>query len=274
MLYFLTGTTASGKTNVAHEIAIERNIPLLSLDSMAVYRGLDILSAKPTDVMQAQVEYLGIDIAEPDQNFSVVDFLNYLLDIDFPKMTYERDVLAVGGTGLYFSSMVKNFEFRPTDPSIRAELEQLNYGQLLKFHDVYKIELPNVELNKRRLIRNIESSLLEDTKYIFPPLNISKNKVGIFWNNPDYKANIEQRTKLMIENGLANELSSLLNPSKTILQAIGMNINTDIESNINQKTFKLVKKQITWFKKETSLEQHSTNDPNFIKNKMIELMDE
>jgi tRNA A37 N6-isopentenylltransferase MiaA len=78
----------------------------------------------------------------------------------------------------------------------------------------------------------------------------------------------------MIENGLANELSSLLNPSKTILQAIGMNVNTDIESNINQKTFKLVKKQITWFKKETSLEQHSTNDPNFIKNKMIELMDE
>ena len=274
MLYFLTGTTASGKTNVAHEIAIERNIPLLSLDSMAVYRGLDILSAKPTDVMQAQVEYLGIDIAEPDQNFSVVDFLNYLLDIDFPKMTFERDILAVGGTGLYFSSMVKNFEFRPTDPSIRAELEQLNYGQLLKFHDVYKIELPNVELNKRRLIRNIESSLLEDSKYIFPPLNISKNKVGIFWNNPDYKSNIEQRTKLMIENGLANELSSLLNPSKTILQAIGMNVNTDIESNINQKTFKLVKKQITWFKKETFLEQHSTNDPNFIKNKMIELMDE
>jgi tRNA dimethylallyltransferase len=274
LLYFLTGTTASGKTNVAHEIAIERNIPLLSLDSMAVYRGLDILSAKPTDVMQAQVEYLGIDIAEPNQNFSVVDFLNYLLDIDFPKMTYERDILAVGGTGLYFSSMVKNFEFRPTDPSIRAELEQLNYGQLLKFHDVYKIELPNVELNKRRLIRNIESSLLEDSKYIFPSLNISKNKVGIFWNNPDYKANIEQRTKLMIENGLANELSSLLNPSKTILQAIGMNVNTDIESNINQKTFKLVKKQITWFKKETSLEQHSTNDPNFIKNKMIELMDE
>ena len=274
MLYFLTGTTASGKTNVAHEIAIERNIPLLSLDSMAVYIGLDILSAKPTDVMQAQVEYLGIDIAEPDQNFSVVDFLNYLLDIDFPKMTYERDILAVGGTGLYFSSMIKNFEFHPTYPSIRAELEQLNYGQLLKFHDVYKIELPNVELNKRRLIRNIESSLLEDSKYIFPPLNISKNKVGIFWNNPDYKVNIEQRTKLMIENGLANELSSLLNPSKTILQAIGMNVNTDIESNINQKTFKLVKKQITWFKKETSLEQHSTNDPNFIKNKMIELMDE
>ena len=78
----------------------------------------------------------------------------------------------------------------------------------------------------------------------------------------------------MIENGLADELSSLKNPSKTILQAIGMNIDTDIESNINQKTYKLAKKQITWFKKEQSLVACSSNDPNFIKNKMIELMNE
>lgn len=274
MLYFLTGITSSGKTEIAHQIAIERNIPILSLDSMAVYKGLDILSAKPTDVMQAQVEYLGINIAESDQNFSVVDYLNYLLDIDFPKMTYDKDILAVGGTGLYFSAMVKNFEFRPTDPTIRAELEQLNFSQLMKFHEIYRIELPSVELNKRRLIRNIESSLLEDSKYLFPKLNIPKDKVGIFWNNPDYKLNISKRTSLMITNGLTDELASLKSPSKTILQAIGMNINSDIETNINQKTIKLVKKQITWFQKETSLTTYTTNDSNIIKNKMIELMDE
>ena len=179
MLYFLTGITASGKSSVAHQIAIERNIPILSLDSMAVYKGLDILSAKPNDVMQAQVKYLGINIADPDQNFSVVDYLNYLLDIDFPKMTYEMDIIAVGGTGLYFSSMIKNYEFRPTDPTIRAELEQLNYGQLMKFHEIYKIELPSVELNKRRLIRNIESSLLKDSKYVFPKLNIPNNHIVV-----------------------------------------------------------------------------------------------
>ena len=274
MLYFLTGITSSGKTEIAHQIAIERNLPILSLDSMAVYKGLDILSAKPTDVMQAQVEYLGINIAESDQNFSVVDYLNYLLDIDFPKMTYDKDILAVGGTGLYFSAMVKNFEFRPTDPTIRAELEQLNFSQLMKFHEIYRIELPSVELNKRRLIRNIESSLLEDSKYLFPKLNIPKDKVGIFWNNPDYKSNISKRTSSMITNGLTDELASLKSPSKTILQAIGMNINSDIETNINQKTMKLVKKQITWFQKETSLIPYTTNDSNIIKNKMIELMDE
>tara|TARA_B000000477_G_C5952433_1_gene168451 strand:- start:87 stop:599 length:513 start_codon:yes stop_codon:yes gene_type:complete len=170
--------------------------------------------------------------------------------------------------------MIKNYEFRPTDPTIRAELEQLNYGQLMKFHEIYKIELPSVELNKRRLIRNIESSLLQDSKYVFPKLNIPNNSVGIFWTNPDYKLNIQKRTSEMIENGLAEELSLLNNPSKTILQAIGMNIDTDIESNINQKSYKLAKKQITWFKKESSLTPFTTNDANFIKNKMIELMDE
>ena len=78
----------------------------------------------------------------------------------------------------------------------------------------------------------------------------------------------------MIEDGWADELSSLNNPSKTIMQAIGMNIETDIESNINQKTYKLAKKQITWFKKELSLVSHTTNDSNFIKQKMIELINE
>ena len=78
----------------------------------------------------------------------------------------------------------------------------------------------------------------------------------------------------MIQNGLNDELNSLLNPSKTIMQAIGMNIDSDIESNINQKTFKLAKKQLTWFKKEDSLEIYTTKDREFIKNKMIELMDE
>ena len=59
MLYFLTGITASGKSNLAHKIALEKNMSILSVDSMAVYKGLDILTAKPTDVMQAQVKYYG-----------------------------------------------------------------------------------------------------------------------------------------------------------------------------------------------------------------------
>ena len=72
MLYFLTGTTASGKSAIAHKIAIEKNIPILSLDSMAVYKGIDILTAKPTEVMRTEVLYYGLDIAETDQYFSFI----------------------------------------------------------------------------------------------------------------------------------------------------------------------------------------------------------
>ena len=97
---------------------------ILSVDSMAVYKGLDILTANPTDVMQAQVKYYGLDIANPDQNFSIIDYLNYLIDQDIPEKTYSEDFLAVGGSGLYIKAMIDWYEFRPTDPTIRSELEQ------------------------------------------------------------------------------------------------------------------------------------------------------
>ena len=58
---------------------------VLSVDSMAVYRGLDLLTAKPTDVMQAQVKYYGIDIADCDQNFSIIDYLKYKIDQEKPE---------------------------------------------------------------------------------------------------------------------------------------------------------------------------------------------
>ena len=73
MLYFLTGTTASGKSALAHKIAIEKKLPILSLDSMAVYKGLDILTAKPTEVMRSQVLYYGLDIAETTSSVDAIE---------------------------------------------------------------------------------------------------------------------------------------------------------------------------------------------------------
>jgi len=274
LLHFLTGTTASGKSALAHKIALEKNMPILSLDSMAVYRGLDILTAKPTEVMRAEVLYYGLDIADTDQNFSVVDYLNYLIDKNIPKLSFEQDILVVGGTGLYYKAIIDSFEFRPTDPTIRAELEQLNYDQLLKFHELHEIELPKSELNKRRLIRNIEDNILEQSKYIFPPINVNKKIVGIFWNNPIYKTNIIKRTNEMMNQGLISEINNIQNPSKTILQAIGMNIDKDIEENINMKTMKLAKKQITWFKKEQRLKMIETDDESLVYKHMMELINE
>ena len=87
--------TASGKSALAHKIAIERNLDIISLDSMAVYKGLDILTDKPTEVMRSQVLYYGIDIADSDQNFSVVDYLNYLIEMEIPEKSFVKDFLVL-----------------------------------------------------------------------------------------------------------------------------------------------------------------------------------
>ncbi len=272
MLYFLTGVTASGKSNLAHKIAIENNMSILSVDSMAVYRGLDKLTAKPTDVMQAQVQYFGIDIADCDQNFSIIDYLNYLIDEDIPKKSFEEDILAVGGSGLYVKAIIDRYEFKPTDPAIRSELEQLNYDQLIKFHELNAIPIPDIELNKRRLMRNIESFILDESKYVFPKVCLPNGYAGIFWNHPNYKTNIEMRTISMIKDGLLNEINNIKNPSKTVMQAIGMNLSENLEENINIKTKRLAKKQITWFKKEEKLRMIKSDKEHEVYNSMMEII--
>jgi tRNA dimethylallyltransferase len=274
LIYFITGITASGKSNLAHKIAVERGMSILSVDSMAVYKGLDILTAKPTQVMQAQVKYYGIDIADPDQNFSVVDYLNYLIEQNIPEKSFNEDILAVGGSGLYVKAMIDRYEFKPTDPTIRSELEQLNFDQLKLFHKLNEIPLPDVELNKRRLIRNIEDFILEESKYVFPELCIPDNFAGVFWNHPDYKINIEKRTKHMINNGLLEEVNNLQNPSKTVLQAIGLNLSEDYEENINIKTKRLAKKQITWFKKESELKMLTTDNSEVVYEEIMKVINE
>ena len=272
MLYFLTGITASGKSHLAHKIAIENNMSILSVDSMAVYKGRDLLTAKPTDVMQAQVKYYGIDIAECDQNFSIIDYLNYLIDQEIPEKSFNEDILAVGGSGLYVKAIIDRYEFKPTDPAIRSELEQLNYDQLIKFHELNEIPIPDIELNKRRLMRNIESYILDESKYVFPDVCLPKNHVGIFWNHPNHKNNIEIRTKYMMENGLLEEINKINNPSKTVLQAIGMNLSENLEENINIKTKRLAKKQITWFKKESKLKMIESDNEDEVYNSMMEII--
>ena len=96
--------------------------------------------------------------------------------------------------------------------------------------------------------------------------------VHIFWNHPNYKTNIEMRTKSMIEDGLLNEINNIHNPSKTVMQAIGMNLSENLEENINIKTKRLAKKQITWFKKEDKLKMIDSDNENEVYKSMMEII--
>ena len=278
MIYFITGTTASGKTALAHKFALENNMKIISLDSMAVYQGIDILSDKPDSKMQQEVQYFGIDIVTQDVNFSVFDYIKYLADMNLDKASYEEDIIAVGGTGLYFNAIVNSYKLKKTNKEYREYLETLPLKDL---KEMYLRKFPKGKgidtNNKRRLIRTLESNNEEALEEIIN-FDIPKEKIGIFWDNPDIKEKISYRTHKMINIGLIEEVSSLTNPSRTIQQAIGYSEvlsgknEEEIINNINLKTLRLVKKQKTWFKKIDNILYIESNDSTNVEKNMKDII--
>lgn len=117
----LLGPTASGKSDVALAIAEARDIPIISVDSMQIYRGLDIGTAKPTAAEQALVRHHMIDVVEPELEYSVAEFQREARRL----IAEEAEVLIVGGSGLHFRSIVDPLTFPPTDAGLRKELEAM-----------------------------------------------------------------------------------------------------------------------------------------------------
>ena len=123
--FFLVGCTASGKTAVAHAIARETGALVLSADSMLVYRGMDVGTAKPTAAERAGVVLRGVDLADPDEPFSAGRWLESAREAAREAAEAGRDLVVAGGTGLYVSALLRGIDTREADPGRRAELEAL-----------------------------------------------------------------------------------------------------------------------------------------------------
>ncbi|MFO7293508.1 MAG: tRNA (adenosine(37)-N6)-dimethylallyltransferase MiaA [Actinomycetes bacterium] len=121
-LVALVGPTAAGKSRLAMAIAERVGAEILSVDSMQVYRGMDIGTAKPTPEERERVRHHMIDIAEPEEPFTVARFRRIARAAI--EGTDARVVLIVGGSGLHFRSVVDPMVFRPYDPEVRAAVER------------------------------------------------------------------------------------------------------------------------------------------------------
>jgi tRNA dimethylallyltransferase len=123
--WFLTGATATGKTAVGLAIARALNAEIISLDSMAVYRGMDIGTAKPTAEERAAVPHHLIDVAAPDEDYSVAQYLDAAHTAVAAIRACGRDVLFVGGTPLYLKALLRGlFEGPPANWELRAQIER------------------------------------------------------------------------------------------------------------------------------------------------------
>src|SRR3954467_6942998 len=124
-LLALVGSTASGKTELGIALAGRLGAEVVSVDSMLVYRGMDIGTAKPTDEQRQRVRHHLLDLVEPEEAFSVAQYQRHGASALGDIASRSSLPLLVGGSGLYFRALADRLEFPGTDPGVRADLETM-----------------------------------------------------------------------------------------------------------------------------------------------------
>ncbi|NLE24167.1 MAG: tRNA (adenosine(37)-N6)-dimethylallyltransferase MiaA [Clostridiaceae bacterium] len=287
----IAGPTASGKTDLAVELALAVNGEIISADSMQIYRGMNIGTAKPTVDERRGIPHHLIDIVNPDEEYSVAQFKEDALACINDIKKRGKTPIVVGGTGLYINSLVYNITFSETiaDWEYREELKKISeeQGPQVLSELLQKVDPKSAESihpnNIKRIIRALEvykttgtpiSEHKEASRSIPPKyefkvygLNVEREKL--------YQR-IGKRVDIMMEKGLYEEVEELLNcgysPKLVSLQGIGYKeIISAIEGkcalseaieNIKVGTRHYAKRQITWFNKTESLEWIEYSDAN------------
>ena len=278
-LIILAGPTASGKTAVSVDLAKRIGGEIISADSMQIYRGMDIGTAKITaDEMQGVKHYL-INVADPKEDFNIVKFQNMVkCSIEEIKKNGHIPIL-VGGTGFYIQSIIYDINFDKEDDngSIRKVLEEEydKMGADFMYEKLKKIDSISAENihknNKKRIIRAIEYFLINNA-LISEHNELQRKKTSpydfkFFVLNPKRDIlydRINKRVDKMVEKGLVDEVKSLIESGLSIdnisMQGIGYkeiveylegNIPLDkAVENIKQNTRHMAKRQVTWFRRE------------------------
>jgi tRNA dimethylallyltransferase len=274
--WFVAGPTASGKSVAALNLARRINAEIVSLDSMAIYRGMTIGTAKPSWADQESVRHHLIDIAEPAEDFSVTEFVRLAHDAAADISSRGLIPLFVGGTGLYLRSILRGlFEGPEADWNLRHQWEQ---QAVLHGPDWLHAELsardpataqrlhPN---DMRRIIRAIEvyeltgKPLSEDQHH--RPRSLEERPSCVVWLQPPrhwLHTRINQRIDQMMQEGWLEETRLLLEserpPGRTARQALGyrdlirhlageISLGDAIEQ-IKISTRQFAKRQHTWFR--------------------------
>ena len=229
------GPTASGKSDVAMEAArTVGNVHIIAADSMQVYRGMDIGTAKPTADDREQVVHHGLDLVEPHEDFSVAQYVAAVSGARESLEQHGVSELVVGGTGLYVTALVDGLNMPGQWPEIRAELEANDDVEALyaELSDVDPVAASRIEPNNhRRIVRALEVCRGSGTTFSsfgdgiahFPDTDTVQ--IGIKWERDALRARIAERVSRMMSAGLVDEVRHLVSGdrplSRTSRQALG-----------------------------------------------------
>jgi len=276
----LVGPTASGKTDLAIEIAEYFKTSIHNIDSRQIYKYMDIGTAKPSKIQQNQIKHHLIDIAEPKNQINVKEFQEIAHKSIKKEIAQNRLPFLVGGSGLYMNSILYGF-FVPDVPpqvALRSQLEELGQEKcwdLLKNCDPISTKTINFA-DRIRTIRALEvfyvtgktmSSQKVQNRPAWKILELGLNRDNL-------KDRILERTKNMFSSGIIEETKNLINkygPDLPILETIGYKETKDlIDKNLTvekaiesttRKTIQFAKRQKTWFR--------NKNNPIWLDNKNL-----
>ncbi|WP_066403430.1 tRNA (adenosine(37)-N6)-dimethylallyltransferase MiaA [Aliarcobacter cryaerophilus] len=262
----IIGTTASGKTALSLEIANKTNSIILSLDSLCVYKEIDIASAKPTKIERGDIVHFGIDEVFPNEKFDVIEFLNLYKNAKEYAEKNMKNLIIVGGTGFYLKALVYGIsdglkENTNLDMSLNDAYNLLysldkDYMQKIEPNDKYRVE---------KAYSIYKQSGLTPSQYFLknPKIALSPNLpiFEILWEKDELINRISLRTKQMIKSGLIDEtiyLEKKYTRAPNCMSSIGI-VETleyldgkidkkSLEDKIIQNTLKLAKRQNTFNK--------------------------
>ncbi len=274
----IVGPTASGKTRLSVELAKTLGGEIISFDSMQIYRGMDIGTAKPTEEERCGIPHHMMDIIDPREDYSVSRFVEEADGILQDILHRGKPVILVGGTGLYIDSLMKGLDFAPLPRSgVREELTRIAGEQGI---DVIVERLRAVDpesaerihpSNQKRVIRALEV-YLESGKTMTQHNSETQEKPPKYdplWIGLDYVnrealyGRINRRVELMLDQGLLQELERLLAQGiprdATSMQAIGYKellgylrgecTLQEAVDLLKQSSRRYAKRQRTWFRR-------------------------
>ena len=277
-LIAIVGPTASGKTSLAVEICKRLDAEAVSCDSMQIYKGMDIATAKPTEEEMQGIPHHLIGFLEPDEPFSVARYCELAKNTIYDINSRGKLAVLVGGTGLYYSSLTDNVEFLPDETDFeyrdylkkRAETE----GAQALLDELFAVDPEAAEKlhvnNVGRIIRALEichttgkTKTMQNEQSRQNPSPFNTVAICLDARDRQFLYNrINKRVDLMLEAGLLDEARSFYESplGRTARQAIGYKeLNPYFEGektleecieNLKMQTRRYAKRQLTWFRRD------------------------
>lgn len=281
-LIVIVGPTASGKTSLAVTLAKKFKGEIVCADSRTIYKDMDIGTAKPTAEERKAVPHWGLDLIKPNERFTVVDFKRYANQKVKEIRARGNVPFLVGGTGLYIDAVIFDYEFEGSelDEKARHRLESMTVKELHNYCLENNIIIPENKHNKRYVIRAIEQRGVNTKRRSV----LTKNTlvVGISTEREKLRRQMYERAEQLLANGVVEEATLLgkkygwENEAMTgnlyrLIHAhiLGVVEKGDMVDKATTADWRLAKRQLTWFRRNSFVHWHSLEEAKVFLDEML-----